>query len=201
MVEDYNQRVQFTRVRNVEKPARANAHDAGVDFYCPYYDMAFMESILIKNAGNRIFYRPVMKQQLSETGKVVREWIEDMEFIIPAGEQIMIPSGIKVWIEDKRTYLQATNKSGVASKFHLDVMANTIDADYQGEVHINLCNNGNTDIVIKTGQKLVQFIHQIYIASDLVEISNDDYAKIKPSDRGTGMTGSTGIFANHEVKK
>jgi dUTPase len=50
----------------------------------------------------------------------------------------MIPSGVKVWIMDKHTYLQATNKSGVASKFHLDVMANTIDADYQGEIHINL---------------------------------------------------------------
>ena len=42
-------------------------------------------------------------------------------------------------------------------------MANTIDADYQGEVHINLCNNGNTDITVQTGQKLVQFIHQIYL--------------------------------------
>jgi dUTPase len=42
----------------------------------------------------------------------------------------MIPSGIKVWIHDKHTFLQATNKSGVASKLRLDVMANTVDADY-----------------------------------------------------------------------
>jgi len=63
----------------------------------------------------------------------------------------MIPSGVKVWIMDKHTYLQATNKSGVASKFHLDVMANTIDADYQGEIHINLQNNGNIPITIETG--------------------------------------------------
>ena len=105
----------------------------------------------------------------------------------------MIPSGIKVWIENKQTYLQATNKSGIASKYHLDVMANTIDADYQGEVHINLCNNGNTDITIFTGEKLVQFIHQYYIDTDWNEITLDDYNKIEVSDRGDGMAGSTGI--------
>jgi len=86
--------------------------------------------LIKKNTGNKIFY------------KIEND---DLFITIPAGEQVMIPSGIKVWINDKRTYLQATNKSGVASKYHLDVMANTIDADYQGEVHINLCNNGNTD--------------------------------------------------------
>jgi dUTPase len=82
----------------------------------------------------------------------------------------------------------------VASKFHLDVMANTIDADYQGEVHINLSNNGNTEITIKTGQKLVQFIHKEYIDTEWEEISTDDYAKIGVSDRGAGAFASTGSF-------
>ena len=73
-------------------------------------------------------------------------------------------------------------------------MANTIDADYQGEVHINLSNNGNTDITIRTGQKLVQFIHQIYLDTEWEEIPLEDYNNIKISDRGAGMAGSTGIF-------
>ena len=186
----YNNRVQFTRVRNVAIPRRANRHDAGTDFFVPFYDQQFLEDMIVKNANNKIFYKPIIGKD--EAGKDV---VTDMEFVIPAGEQIMIPSGIKVWILDKNTYLQATNKSGVASKFHLDVMANTIDADYQGEVHINLCNNGNTDITIKCGQKLVQFIHQIYLDTDWAEISTTEYNKIAPSDRGDGMAGSTGIFA------
>ena len=119
---------------------------------------------------------------------------QDLYITIPPGEQIMIPSGVKVWINDKQTYLQATNKSGVASKYHLDVMANTIDADYQGEVHINLCNNGNVDVIVKTGQKLVQFIHQIYLDTDWEEMSETEYNNIGKSDRGDGMAGSTGIF-------
>ena len=132
-----------------------------------------------KNTGNKIFY------------KIEND---DLFITIPAGEQVMIPSGIKVWINDKRTYLQATNKSGVASKYHLDVMANTIDADYQGEGHINLCNNGNTDITVQTGQKLVQFIHQIYLDTDWVEMDEKEYDDIEASDRGDGMAGSTGTF-------
>jgi dUTP pyrophosphatase len=97
---------------------------------------------LIKNNNNNLHY-------------VIDKDNNKMSITIPAGEQIMIPSGIKVWIHDKHTYLQATNKSGVASKLRLDVMANTVDADYQGEVHINLQNNGNEPVTIETGQKMV----------------------------------------------
>lgn len=185
MRENINKRVQFTKSRNVKTPVRANRHDAGTDFFVPFYDQQFIEDMLIKNKDNRIFFRPIT----DENNTVV-----DMEFVIPAGEQINIPSGIHVWILDKSTFLQATNKSGVASKFHLDVMANTIDADYQGEVHINLCNNGNTDITVQTGQKLVQFIHQIYLDTDWVEMDEKEYDEIEASDRGDGMAGSTGTF-------
>ena len=178
-IEDFDRKVQFTKCRNVKTPNRANKHDAGTDFFVPYYDQQFLEDLIIKNKGNKIFYE-------LENG--------ELTITIPSGEQVMIPSGIKVWIFDKRTYLQATNKSGVASKFHLDVMANTVDADYQGEVHINLSNNGNTDIIIKTGQKLVQFIHQIYLDTDWEEIPLKEYNNIDVSDRGDGMAGSTGTF-------
>ena len=175
----FNTKVQFTRTRNVQTPHTPNKHDAGTDSLVPYYNQEFLVDLIKKNTGNKIFY------------KIEND---DLFITIPSGEQVMIPSGIKVWINDKRTYLQATNKSGVASKYHLDVMANTIDADYQGEVHINLCNNGNTDITVQTGQKLVQFIHQIYLDTDWVEMDEKEYDKIEASDRGDGMAGSTGTF-------
>jgi dUTP pyrophosphatase len=128
-----------------------------------------------------------MKQRTDENGETI------YEFTIPPQEQINIPSGIRVNIIDKNTYLQATNKSGVASKFHLDVMANTIDADYQGEVHLNLVNTGNKPITIRTGQKIVQFIHKEYLDTVWSEISNEEYDMIETSDRSTGGFGSSGI--------
>lgn len=57
--------------------------------------------MIIKNTNNRIFYKPILKSD-TYTGK---DYVADMEFVIPAGEQIMIPSGIKVWINGKNTYL------------------------------------------------------------------------------------------------
>ena len=181
IVDLVNKEVKFTRVRDVKLPNRANQHDAGTDFFVPNYNQQFLEDMIIKNRGNQLHYE-------------IGENKDSMTITIPPGEQVMIPSGVKVWIMDKHTYLQATNKSGVASKFHLDVMANTIDADYQGEIHINLQNNGNIPITIETGQKLVQFIHQIYIDTDWKELTPEQYNEIGVSDRGDGMAGSTGIF-------
>ena len=149
-----NRKIQFTKIRDVKSPNRANLNDAGMDFYIPNYSEEFSNDLKAKNKANNLQY-----------------------------------------ILDKNTYLEANNKSGIASKYHLVVGASVVDADYQGEVHINLCNNGNTDITIKCGQKLVQFIHQIYLDTDWSEISTTEYNKIDPSDRGAGMAGSTGIFA------
>ena len=179
-----NNLVQFNLVRKVKTPRRANAHDAGTDFFVPEYCTEFLELLLKKNNDNKLYY-----QIKDDTDGNTQLYVT-----IPPAEQIMIPSGVRVWIHNKNTFLQATNKSGVASKFHLDVMANTVDADYQGEMHINLCNNGNVPVTIQTGQKLVQFIHQYYIPTDWEEISTEDYDNIGVSDRGTGMAGSTGTF-------
>lgn len=181
-----NNRVLFTKIRDVKTPNRANKHDAGTDFFVPNYNTQFLEDLIKKNDGNKLIYKLTTEFKNNISNNI-------LYIIIPPGEQIMIPSGIKVWIENKLTFLKATNKSGVASKYHLDVMANTIDADYQGEVHINLCNNGNTDVTIFTGEKLVQFIHQYYIDTDWNEITLDEYNNIEVSDRGDGMAGSTGI--------
>lgn len=180
-----NRKVQFTRIRNVKAPVRANSTDAGTDFFIPEIDDEFMEVLKEKNKDNKIEIINIAKLASSNSVKGI---------LIPPGEQVMIPSGIRVWINDKSTYLQATNKSGVASKFHLDVMANTIDADYQGEVHINLSNNGNSIVRLESGQKIVQFIHKQYIDTEWEEISNDVYNAIQPSTRGSGAFGSTGSF-------
>ena len=78
-------------------------------------------------------------------------------------------------------------------KYHLLVGASVVDADYQGEVHLNVHNTGNQSVTIFSGQKLVQFIHKYYINTDWQEISNEQYNEIQVSDRGAGGFGSSGI--------
>ena len=181
-----NRKIQFTKIRDVKTPNRANLNDAGMDFYIPNYSEKFLNDLKTTNASNKLQY--ILDGVDGEKSNYT------LRIIIPAGEQINIPSGIKVNILDKNTYLEANNKSGIASKYHLVVGASVVDADYQGEVHLNLINTGNTDIEVFSGMKIVQFIHKYYIHTDLEEISNDEYNSLDKTSRSDGAFSSTGIF-------
>ena len=178
-----DRKIQFTKIRDVKSPARANSHDAGTDFFIPNYSQQFLEDLIIKNRNNKLGY---IIDKDDANNFVLR-------IVIPAGEQVNIPSGIKVNIFDKGTYLEANNKSGIATKYHLVAGACVVDADYQGEVHLNMLNIGNADIEVVTGMKIVQFIHKYYIDTDWEEISTDNYNNLDKTSRGTGGFGSSGI--------
>ena len=180
-----NKKIQFTKIRDVKSPNRANLNDAGMDFYIPNYSEEFLNELKEKNKANKLQY--ILDGEDGENPNYT------LRIIIPAGEQINIPSGIKVNILDKNTYLEANNKSGIASKYHLVAGACVVDADYQGEVHLNMLNVGNTDVEITSGMKIVQFIHKYYIHTDLEEISVDEYNSLKTSDRGDTGFGHSGI--------
>lgn len=77
-------------------------------------------------------------------------------FLAPQ-EHILIPSGIKMNIPEHHALI-AFNKSGVATKKKLDVMACVCDSDYQGEIHISLINSGNESQQISPDDKIVQFV-------------------------------------------
>ena len=180
-----NRKIQFTKIRDVKSPNRAHSHDAGTDFFIPEYSEEFLRDLKAKNIANNLQY--ILDGEDGENPNYT------LRIIIPSGEQINIPSGIKVNILDKNTYLEANNKSGIASKYHLVVGASVVDADYQGEVHLNMLNVGNCEVELVTGMKIVQFIHKYYIDTDWEEISTDEYNNLETSDRATGAFGSSGI--------
>lgn len=176
--------VAFTKIRSVKSPKRSG-NDAGTDFFIPDATEDFLKVLKEKNENNGLSY----KADTDQDGNTV------YDITVPANHQVMIPSGIRVWIYDKNTYLKATNKSGVASKLHFTVGANTIDADYKGEVHLNLMNVGDTPVTIRTGQKIVQFIHMEYIKTEWAEMTPEEYERRFPkTDRESGAFGSTGSF-------
>lgn len=177
-----DKRIQFTKIRDVKSPARANTNDAGMDFFIPNYSKKFLEDLQAKNKNNMLTY----VEGVDENG------VKQLQIIIPAHGQVNIPSGIKVNILDKNTYLDANNKSGVATKYRLVVGAKVVDADYRGEVHLNLINTSNERVILVSGQKIVQFIHKRYIKSDLIEISNAEYDALEVTDRGEGGFGHSG---------
>lgn len=171
--------IYFTKIREVKSPVRANSHDAGIDFFIPKLDEQFWKDFMDKNP-----------QYQSEPSDCIT--------ILP-GERVLIPSGIKVWINPKESALIAANKSGLASKRGLVFTAEVVDADYTGEVHIGILNTssekynmGNATHYLYGGDKAIQFVHTPVILSNMTEINQVQYFELTcSSDRGEGGFGST----------
>lgn len=109
------------------------------------------------------------------------------------GESILIPAGVKVEVPFGRA-LVFENKSGVASKKRLDIMACVIDHGYSGEVHINMINNGESDASINPGDKIAQAVMYVIDVPQVIEVNETElYQSIHvASNRGEGGFGSTG---------
>jgi dUTP pyrophosphatase len=107
-------------------------------------------------------------------------------------ESLKVPSGVHVRF-DPRYVLIAFNKSGVAANKSLLIGAQVIDADYTGEVHIDLHNVGTETQTFEPGQKLTQFILLEVGLLDTVESGSLEalYADFD-TERGAGGFGSTG---------
>jgi len=113
---------------------------------------------------------------------------------ILAGSKILIPSGIHVKLPEN-VILTAENKSGIASKRGLIKGAQIIDVDYEGQIHINLFNPTSNSVLIKPGEKIVQFVP--YFMPNMFEskeyFSKEELYKNSESIRGEGGFGSSGI--------
>ncbi len=108
--------------------------------------------------------------------------------------KVVIPSGIHVKLPEN-IFLAAENKSGIASKRNLIIGAKIIDFDYEGEIHINLLNCSNNNVIIRAGEKIVQFVRHFQpIMTEVIEYSSkEELYKGTESKRGEGGFGSSGI--------
>ena len=106
--------------------------------------------------------------------------------LIPAGVHVdLIGSGLEDWVLDFQ------NKSGIATKKGLLVGAQVVDADYQGEVHINMHNTTNEYVTVNPGDKIVQGL-LVPVAYSQPEFFEYDELYTEETERGTGGFGSTG---------
>lgn len=175
-------KITYTKVRSVKSPQQAYSYPAGTDIFIPNYSSSFRDDLVAKNLNSGDY-------ELS-----VAPTLDSMTITIAPHGRINIPSGIKVDIENKDTCLLVANKSGVASKKGLNHLAELIDADYHGEIHINLYNTGTEPVTIATGDKITQLMNLPIIYPTWEEISNDEFSKcIDNTSRGEKGFGSSDI--------
>ena len=100
--------------------------------------------------------------------------------LVPTGFAMAIPPGFEAQIRPR---------SGLAFKHQIGILNSpgTIDADYRGEVRIILTNFGDTDFLIKRGDRIAQMVIAPYVKAEWEERESLD-----STDRGAGGFGHTG---------
>ena len=112
----------------------------------------------------------------------------DAPLTIPAGETVLVHTGIAVEIPDGYVGLIYA-RSGLASKKGL-APANkvgVVDADYRGEIMVALHNHGTVSQTIGDKERIAQFVIAPFIRADYEEAD-----ELSDTVRGEGGFGSTG---------
>ena len=98
--------------------------------------------------------------------------------LVPLGLSIKLPIG---------TVGRIAARSGLSTKFNIEVGAGWIDSDFRGEVMVELKNLSSADYNITAGDRIAQLILLKTLEADLV-VSD----KLESTSRGTAGMGSTG---------
>ena len=165
----------------VKRPQREFGN-AGIDFFIPEQTEAFVNAFNEKNKA--------------ELASLVTKPDKSTVIRIEPHGRVNIPSGIRSRI-CVNVALEAHNKSGIATKLGLVFGASTVDASYQGIIHISLINTTAEPVEIPLGMKAVQFIPRIIDISEIAVYDNmsfdEFYKDFEHTNRGEGAFGSTGV--------
>ena len=108
-------------------------------------------------------------------------------YTLKPGERRLFKTGISMAIPS-HMYGRIAPRSGLAYKSGIDVMAGVIDSDYRGDIGIILVNLGHEDFVVKSGNRIAQFIFESLAYVDYFTEVND----LDDTVRGDGGYESTG---------
>ena len=127
-------------------------------------------------------------ETLGASGMDIRADIETTIDIEPLG-RVLIKTGLYLEMENGLE-CQVRPRSGLALKKGLSVLntPGTIDADYRGEIGVNLVNLSNEVVSIEDGERIAQLIF-----CRVEQVSLTEVAVLNDSERGAGGFGSTGL--------
>jgi len=167
--------IRIARIRDVKMPCRKTVGAAGIDFYMPKIDELFIRDFKAKEQNQHIDVLDTAKNAL----------------MVPPRSQALIPSGIVCEIPEGFALI-AHNKSGVSTKKQVIFVADVVDDDYRGELHLSIFNLNDKNVIFEEGDPVVQFILTPIFKDEIHEFSLDDVFTRGPSARGAGGFGSTG---------
>ena len=182
--------IKFLKIRNVKDPERKDGN-AGIDFFIPEINTDLINDISYEH------------QTLFSSINTIISGDKTKYFVVKPHERIAIPGGIKcnIALPDElskflNVELKLEDKSSIASKLGLTVCGGIIDPNYKGEIHFVLMNTTDKDIVLKSGQKIIQAVPVVYLNEEIKvaenETEEDFYKNNKYNNRNEKGFGSTG---------
>lgn len=117
----------------------------------------------------------------------------EKEVILEPLERMLIPTGL--YFELPEGYeLQIRPRSGHSFKTGLMAILGTVDTGYRGEVKVIMINLDKNPQKIEQGERIAQGVVASRISTELGKlIKLESTRNLRPSDRGTGGFGSTGV--------
>ena len=112
-----------------------------------------------------------------------------MSYFLQPGERVVFNTGLSVEIPDGYALI-IKDRSGLAAKNGIHVLAGVIDSSYRGEIKVCLLNtskNYDGGIWINEGDRIAQGILTHDIACDIIEV-----AELSETTRGEKGFGSSG---------
>ena len=112
----------------------------------------------------------------------------DEDMVIKPNQTQLVPTGISVAIPEDFE-IQIRPRSGLALKNNITVLntPGTVDADYRGEIKIILINLGQSNFVIKKGDRIAQMV-----VCPVIKVDFKSADELPETLRGDGGFGSTG---------
>ena len=143
-----------------------------------------MEVKVINKSNN-----PLPKYSTAQSaGMDLRAFITE-PVILGVIDRALIPTGL--YIEMPEGYeAQVRPRSGLAINHGVTVLNSpgTVDADYRGEICVELVNLSNTPFTVEPGERIAQLVFSKYEKVDFVEVE-----ELSKTERGTGGIGHTGL--------
>ena len=142
-----------------------------------------MEVKVINKSNN-----PLPKYSTAQSaGMDLRAFITE-PVILGALDRALIPTGL--YIEMPEGYeAQVRPRSGLAIKYGVTVLNSpgTIDADYRGEICVELINLSNKPYTVEPGDRIAQLVFNKYEQAKFIEVE-----ELSETERGEGGFGHTG---------
>ena len=104
---------------------------------------------------------------------------------VPARGKTLVKTDLQIRVP-RGTYGRVAPRSSLAWKSHIDIGAGVVDEDYRGNVGVVMFNHGDTEFVVKKGDRIAQLVCE-KIAYPKLEILKT----LDNTERGEGGFGST----------